>query len=182
MENPVIPRIGKNVYIAETSYVGGEVTLGDDCTVMHNVVIRGDVAAIRIGSGVNIQDGTVVHTRTGVDLDIGDDVGIGHSAVVHCRRIDAFSLIGIGSIVLDDCEIGSRCVVAAGCVLAPGTIIPEGKVVMGVPGKIVRDVNDEDIAMITHVIQNYRRLAVEHRNGKYPNISHKYANQHHGIG
>lgn len=171
MEEVVKPTLGQNVYIAETSYVGGDVTLGDHCTVMHNVVIRADIAPIRIGHSVNVQDGTVVHTRYGVPLDIADEVGIGHSAVVHCRRVDTFSLIGTGSIVLDDCEIGSRCVVAAGAVLTPGTIVPDGHVVMGVPGKIVREVTEQDLAMIEHVITSYKRLGTAHASGRFPNIA-----------
>ncbi|MGB0715803.1 MAG: gamma carbonic anhydrase family protein [Phycisphaerae bacterium] len=176
MSDVITPTIGKNVYIAETSYVGGDVTLGDHCTVMHNVVIRGDVSSIRIGHTVNVQDGTVVHTRTGVPLEIADEVGIGHSAVVHCRRIDTFSLIGTGSIVLDDCEIGSRCVIAAGSVVTPGTIVPDGHVVMGVPGKVVREVNEQDLAMIQHVVSNYKRLGAEHAAGRFPNIAHTRSN------
>jgi len=164
------PKLGRDVFIAESSYVSGAVTMGDECTVMPLVVIRADIAEIRIGSRVNIQDGTVVHTKHGVALDIGDDVGIGHRAVVHGRRVGANTLIGIGAVVLDDCEIGQHCVIAAGSVLTPSTIIPDGKVVMGIPGKVVRDVTDRDIKMIDHVVQSYRLLGRQHREGQFPNI------------
>ncbi len=165
------PRLGKGVYIAPTAYVAGDVVLGDQVTIMHHVVVRGDIAAIRIGARVNIQDGTVVHTPTGVPLDIADDVGIGHRAVVHGRSVGARTLIGIGAIVLDDCVIGSRCIVAAGSVLAPRTIVPDGKLVMGVPGRVVRDVSERDLETVDHVVQSYLRLGRRHAEGEFPNIA-----------
>lgn len=161
--------LGREVYIAPTSYVGGTVSLGDQCTVMHHVTIRGDVSAIRIGPRVNIQDGTVVHTQNGVDLEIGEDVGIGHRAVVHCKRIDSCSLIGTGAIILDGCEIGRNCLIAAGALLPPNTIIPDGKVVMGIPGKIVRDTTEDERRYIEYVVQNYIKLGRRHDAGEYPN-------------
>lgn len=170
MSDPIVrPVIGRNVYIAPTAYVGGEVTIGDDCTILHQVVIRGDVSAIRIGSKVNIQDGTVVHTKGGVPLDIADEVGIGHLAVVHCRRVGRLSLIGIHSTVLDDAEIGEGCIVAAGALVPPGMIVPDGKLVMGVPAKVARDVNDEERRYIRYVIDNYQKLGRRHAAGWYPN-------------
>ena len=162
---------GKDVFIAPTAYVGGDVVLGDNVTVMHHVVIRGDIAPIRIGARVNIQDGSVVHTPYGVPLEIGDDVGVGHRAVVHCRRIGERTLIGIGAILLDGCQIGRRCIIAAGSVLTPGTTIPDGKVVMGVPGEIVRDVQERDLQAIDHVIRSYVSLGRLHEAGRYPNIA-----------
>lgn len=162
------PRIGRDVYIAPTAYVGGDVTLGDGCTVMHHVVIRGDVSAIRIGARVNVQDGTVIHTKTGVPLDIADDVGIGHRAVVHCRRVGPRTLIGIGSIVLDDAEIGADCVIAAGAVVPPGMIVPAGTLLRGVPARVARETNAADRAYLTFVIDNYRNLGRAHAAGQYP--------------
>lgn len=161
--------LGKDVYIAPTAYVGGDVTLSDQCTVMHQVVIRADVSAIRIGKRVNVQDGTIVHTNRGVQLDIEDDVSIGHCAVVHCRRVGAGSLIGIGSIVLDDCEIGKGCLIAAGSLLPPRTMVPDGKVVMGVPGKIVRDTTPQEREYFAEVNASYIHLGRLHSAGKYPN-------------
>ena len=163
--------LGRDVYIAPTSYVGGAVSLGDQCTVMHHVTIRGDVSTIRIGARVNVQDGTIIHTQNGVDLDIGDDVGIGHRAVVHCKRIASGSLIGTGSIVLDGCEIGGNCLIAAGALIPPNTVIPDGKVVMGIPGKIVRETTDEERRYIEYVVQNYVRLGRRHASGEYPNAA-----------
>ncbi len=162
------PVIGRNVYIAPTAYVCGEVTIGDDCTILPQVVIRGDVSAIRIGNRVNIQDGAVVHTKGGVPLDIADEVGIGHLAVVHCRRVGRLSLIGIHSIVLDDAEIGEGCIVAAGALVPPGMVVPDGKLVMGVPAKVVRDVNEQERRYIRYVIDNYQKLGRRHAAGCYP--------------
>jgi carbonic anhydrase/acetyltransferase-like protein (isoleucine patch superfamily) len=163
------PTIGKNVFIAPTAYVGGEVVIGDDCTIMHHVTIRGDVSAITIGRWVNVQDGTVIHTLTGVPLEIGDEVVIGHRAVVHCRKVGRRVLIGIGAIVLDDCEIGDGAIIAAGAVLSPGTIVPPGKLVAGVPGKVVRDVTAEQARYVEYALKNYARLNRDHAAGRYPN-------------
>lgn len=176
MDELIEPTLGRDVFIAPHAYVGGDVSLGDNTTVMYNVVIRGDIAPIRIGARVNIQDGTVVHTKHSVPLDIADEVGIGHMAVVHCRRIGPRSLIGIGAIVLDDCEIGADCVIAAGTVLPPGTRVPDGSMVMGVPGRVVRPVNEADRAMIDHVVRSYQKLGPLHAAGRFPNIAPQRAN------
>lgn len=170
------PQVAEDVYIAPTSYVGGDVVIGSGSTVMHHVVIRGDISPIRIGSRVNVQDGSIVHTRYGVPLEIADGVGIGHRAVVHCRRVAGRTLIGTGSIVLDDAEIGSECLIAAGALITPGTIIPDGKVVMGAPGRIVRDTTPDDLAIIDHVVESYFRLGPVHARGEWPNIARGGAN------
>ncbi len=167
-EDAIRVSVGREVYVAPTAYVGGEVTLGDHCTVMHHVTIRGDVSAIRIGRRVNFQDGVIVHTRSGVPLDIEDDVSIGHRAVVHCRRVGAGTLIGTGAIVLDDCEIGERCIIGAGAVVPPKTVIPDGKLVLGVPGKVIRDVNDSELAYMQVVVDSYLRLGPLHAQGRFP--------------
>lgn len=167
----VRPAIGRNVYIAPTSYVGGDVTIGDDSTIMHHVMIRGDVSAIRIGARCNIQDMTVIHTRTGVDLDIADEVSVGHRAVVHCRRVGPGALIGIGAIVLDDAELGEGCLIAAAALVPPGMNVPPGKVVVGVPGRIVREVTDDDRRYMRFVVERYLDLGRRHAAGQYPNAA-----------
>ncbi len=168
-QNPIRPTIGRNVYIAPTAYVGGDVAIGDDSTVMHHVTIRGDVSAITIGQRVNVQDGTIIHTKSGVPLDIADDVSIGHRAVVHCRRIGRGTLIGIGAILLDDAEIGKGCIVAAGALVPPGMIIPDGKLVVGLPARITRDVTQEDREYLDRVGASYIVLGRQHAAGRYPN-------------
>ena len=170
MGQPSVPILGAHVFVASTAYVGGDVVIGEHSTVMHHVVIRGDIAAIRLGARVNVQDGAVLHTRQGTPLAIADDVGIGHRAVVHCRSIDCRTLIGIGAIVLDDSVIGSRCILAAGTVIPPGITISDGSVVMGVPGKIVRKTTDADLKTIDQVVRSYVELGRLHAAGKFPNI------------
>jgi len=165
------PKLGRDVYLATSAFVCGDLVLGDLVTVMPYVVIRADIAPIRIGNRVNLQDGTIVHTPMGEPLDIGDDVGVGHQAIIHCRRIDRHCLIGMGSILLDGCEIGCDCIIAAGAVLAPGTIVPAGSVVMGVPGKVVRTATERDLRSIDHVVQSYIDLGRQHAAGDFPNIA-----------
>ncbi len=176
MDASPCPIVGQNVYIAPTAYVGGQVVVGDGSTIMQHVVIRGDIASIRLGRYVNVQDGAVLHTPHNVPLDIGNEVGIGHRAVVHGRRVGDRSLIGIGAIVLDDCEVGSRCLIAAGTVLPPGTVIPDGSVVMGLPGKIVRETSLDDLQVIDHVVRSYRALGRLHAEGRFPNIAAAHPN------
>lgn len=171
MDAPVLPRVGAHVYIAPTAYVGGDVVLGDHVTVMHHVMIRGDIAPIRIGRRTNLQDGAIVHTPTGVPLDIDDEVGVGHRAIIHGRRVGSRTLIGMGAILLDDSEIGSRCIVAAGCVVPPGMKVPDESVVMGVPGKIVRRITEADLKTIDHVVASYIELGRKHHSGMFPNIA-----------
>jgi carbonic anhydrase/acetyltransferase-like protein (isoleucine patch superfamily) len=170
MEQVKRPVLGKSVYIANTSFVAGDVHIGDNSTIMHHVMIRGDIAPIRIGARVNIQDGSVVHIQRGVPLDIADGVGVGHRAVVHCRRVGSRTLIATGAIVLDGCEIGERCIIAAGTVLTPGTKIPDDSVVMGIPGKVVRQSTKADLAVIDHVVNSYVELGRQHAAGLFPNI------------
>lgn len=165
------PKLGRDVYIAETAYVGGEVTFGDNCTVMHHVVIRGDVSRIFIGDRVNVQDGAVIHTQTDVDLHIADDVGIGHQAIVHCRSVGPHCLIGMGAILLDGVQVGRDCLIAAGAVITPETVIPDGKVVAGVPARIVGDIKDKHLGYIDFVVDNYQKLGRKHASGMYPNAA-----------
>ncbi len=167
---PCTPVLDGDVFIADTAYVCGDVHIGNGSSVWPGSVIRGDISAIRIGCRVNVQDGTIIHTKHSVPLDIADDVGFGHRAVVHCRRIGRGSLIGIGAVVLDDCVIGERCLIAAGTVLTPGTHVPDGMLAMGIPGKVVRPLKPEEDAYLDHVTTNYQRLSVAHRRGDYPAI------------
>ena len=170
-DSVIQPVIGRDVYLSPTAYVGGKVTLGDACSVWHQVTIRGDVGAIRIGARVNIQDGCVIHTETDVDLDIGDDVAIGHRAVVHCRRVGAGSLIGIGSVLLDGAVVGAGRIVPAGAVVPPGMTLPDRAVVTGVRAPAVRGVRDAERAYHREVVDRYVALARQHTAGRYPNAA-----------
>lgn len=155
-------------YIARNAIVTAEVTIGSGSSIWYNTVIRGDVAPIRIGARVNVQDGALLHCRTGIPLDIADDVVIGHHAVVHCRRVGRRSLIGTRATLLDDVEVGERCIVAAGALVPPGMIIPDGSVVMGLPASIVRAISEKDLAYIDMAIATYLRLSVQYAAGEIP--------------
>lgn len=136
------------VYIMESAEIVGDVTIGEDSSVWSHAVIRGDDSTIRIGKNSNIQDMCVIHTEHDIPVEIGDNVTIGHSAIVHCRRIGSNCIIGMGAMLLDNAEIGEYCIVAAGAVVTEGQIVPPNSLVMGVPGKVVRDLQESDIRRI----------------------------------
>ena len=138
------PIIGKNVFIAETAVLIGEVTLGDDCSIWYNAVLRGDVNAIVIGNKVNIQDNVMVHcTYQKTSTTIGNNVSIGHNAIIHGCILKDNVLIGMGAIVLDGCVGESNSIVAAGAVVTKGTHIGSGEVWAGIPAKKIKDISPE---------------------------------------
>jgi carbonic anhydrase/acetyltransferase-like protein (isoleucine patch superfamily) len=146
-------------YVAPGAIVLGEVSIGELASFWFGAVVRGDVAPIRIGRRVNIQDNAVIHCDSGVENLIEDDVTIGHGAIVHGATIGAGSLIGMGSTLLGQTRIGRGCLVAAGAVVSPGTVVPDGHVVMGVPGKIVRPTNDKEKTYMAWLTSHYVELA-----------------------
>ena len=151
------PVFGKNVYLAENATVVGEVKIGDHCSIWFNTVVRGDVHYISIGNKVNIQDGAVIHcTYQKAPTNVGNNVSIGHNALVHGCTIHDNVLVGMGSIVMDHCEIGSNSIVAAGAVVIQNTIVPPGTVFAGIPAKKIKDI---DINLqkneIERIAQNY---------------------------
>lgn len=158
-------------FVSERAVVCGDVVLGEDVSIWPNVVVRGDVAPIRIGDRTNIQDGSIVHCRTGVGLEIGSDVVVGHVAVVHCTRIGNGVLVGIRSVVLDHAEVGDGAIIAAGAVVTPGTKIAPNMVAMGTPAKPIRPVNEAERAYHKMALENYLRLAREYLAGKHPPIA-----------
>lgn len=138
------PKFGSNCFIAENATIVGEVTMGDDCSVWFTAVVRGDVNYIRIGNKVNIQDGAVIHcTYQKAPTNIGNNVSIGHRALVHGCTIHDNVLIGMGSIVMDGCVVESNSIIAAGAVLLEGTHVASGSVYAGVPAKKVKEVSKE---------------------------------------
>ena len=161
-----IERIGR-VYVARSAVIVGEVTLGEECNIWHHAVLRGDVAPIRLGARVNVQDGSVLHCNHNVPLDIADHVAIGHLACVHCKRVGPNTLIATRATVLDDAEIGQDCLIGAGAVVPPGTVIPDGSVVLGMPGKVSRPIRDEDREYIRRVVTYYAELAKRHAEGEF---------------
>ena len=152
----VHPQINDSAYIDESAQVIGDVQVGEESSIWCNTTVRGDMFFIRIGNRTNVQDNSVIHTRTGTHPTIlEDEVTIGHSVTLHGCYIERGSLIGIGSIVLDDVRIGSQSLIAAGCLLTPGTIIPPRSLVMGAPAKVKRPLTDEEVASLDLFWENY---------------------------
>ena len=142
------PQIGKNSWISETAVIIGDVKIGDNVSVWFGVVLRGDVAPIEIGNNTNIQDNSVVHSEVGYPTKIGNGVTIGHNSIIHGCEIGDNTLIGMGSIILNGAKIGKNCIIGAGSVITEGKVIEDNSLVLGVPGKIVRKVTDEEIKRI----------------------------------
>lgn len=155
--NNIEPSFGSNCFIAPNATIVGDVVCGDECSFWFNAVVRGDVNSIRIGNKVNIQDGAVIHcTYQKTKTILGNNVSIGHNAIVHGSKVDDNVLIGMGAIVMDNCEIGSNSIIAAGAVLTEGTIVPSGCIYAGVPAKKVKDISEELIhGEIDRIANNY---------------------------
>lgn len=152
------PVLGKNCYLAENCVIVGDVILGDDCTIWYNAVIRGDVNSIRIGNSVNIQDGAVIHCnyRDSVSI-IGDNVSIGHNAIIHGAKLEEGVLVGMGAIVMDHAVIGKNSVIAAGAVITKNTVTEPGSVYAGVPAVKIRQFDPADLGRMTmRSAENYK--------------------------
>ena len=138
------PQFGTDVWLAENATVVGDVIMGDRCSVWFNAVIRGDVNSIRMGNQVNIQDGAVIHcTYEKTKTVLGNNVSVGHNALVHGCTVEDNVLIGMGAIVMDDCYIESGSIIAAGAVLLEGTRVEAGSIYAGVPAKKVKSISKE---------------------------------------
>jgi carbonic anhydrase/acetyltransferase-like protein (isoleucine patch superfamily) len=155
--NGIAPKMGNNCFVAPNATIVGDVVMGDDCSIWFNAVVRGDVNSIRIGNKVNIQDGAVLHcTYQKTTVDLGNNVSIGHNAIVHGCKVHDNVLIGMGAIVMDNCEIGSNTIIAAGAVVTEGTKVPSGCIFAGVPAKKVKDISEELIhGEIDRIANNY---------------------------
>jgi carbonic anhydrase/acetyltransferase-like protein (isoleucine patch superfamily) len=155
--NGKYPQIPEDCYVAENATVVGDVTLGAQCSIWFNAVIRGDVHYIKIGNKVNIQDGAVIHaTYQKHPTNIGNNVSIGHNAIVHGCTIKDNVLIGMGAIVMDNCVVESNSIIAAGAVVTQNTIVESGTIYAGVPAKKVKDINASDFAgEIERISNNY---------------------------
>lgn len=153
--NGITPQIGENCYLSENATIIGDVIIGRDCSIWFNAVLRGDVNSIRIGNRVNIQDGAIIHTlyKKSVTI-IGDNVSLGHNAVVHGAKIEDNCLIGIGAVVLDNAVIGTGSIIAANALVLTGTIVEPNSIYAGVPAKKVKDVAPEQARDIVQRIAN----------------------------
>ncbi|MGL6076484.1 MAG: gamma carbonic anhydrase family protein [Fimbriiglobus sp.] len=155
-----------SVYISQTAVVTAEVILGEGVSLWPGAVVRGDVALITIGAGSNVQDGAIVHCDYGVPNVIGENVVIGHAAVLHGKFVGSGTLVGIGAKLLSSCEIGEECIIGAGAVVPPFAVIPARSVVMGLPGKVVRSVTADEIAKTRAIAERYRNLAARYAAGE----------------
>lgn len=148
-------------YIADNATVIGSVVLENNASIWFNAVLRGDNDVITIGENSNVQDGAVLHTDMGIPLTIGKNVIVGHMAMLHGCEIGDGCLIGIGCIILNRAKIGKNCVIGANALIPEGKVIPDGSVVMGSPGQIVKQVSDNQKAMIEfgalHYVENFKR-------------------------
>jgi len=151
------PQIPEDCFIAENATIVGEVSMGNQCSVWFNAVVRGDVNSIKIGNKVNIQDGAVIHATYKVSPTvIGNNVSIGHNAIVHGCTIHDNVLIGMGSIVMDDCIVESNSIIAAGAVVAKNTRVESGSIYAGIPAKKIKDVSPElTKGEIERIAENY---------------------------
>ncbi|MBL0332351.1 MAG: gamma carbonic anhydrase family protein [Chlorobiota bacterium] len=153
----ISPRIHSSVFIASGARIIGDVEIGEQSSIWYNVVIRGDVHWIKIGVRTNIQDLVMCHvTNKKHPLTICNDVTIGHSAVLHGSTINDKVLVGMGAILLDKSVIGTNSIVAAGTVVKEGFVVPEGVLIAGVPGKIIRDLNDDEKLYSAKGAANYK--------------------------
>ncbi len=159
--NGIKPKFGKDCFVAENAVIVGEVTMGDQCSIWYNAVIRGDVHFIKMGNKVNVQDGAVIHATYKVSpTTIGNNVSIGHNALVHGCTIEDNVLIGMGAIVMDDCVIERHSIIAAGAVVTKNTRVEAGSVYAGVPAKKVKEVGPELLSgEIERIANNYIKYA-----------------------
>jgi carbonic anhydrase/acetyltransferase-like protein (isoleucine patch superfamily) len=155
--NNKFPEIPSNCFIAENATIVGEVSMGESCSIWFNAVIRGDVHYIKMGNKVNVQDGAVIHcTYQKHPTNIGNNVSIGHQAIVHGCTIHDNVLIGMGSIVMDNCIVHSNSIIAAGAVLTQNTIVESGSIYAGVPAKKIKDISPElTSGEIDRIANNY---------------------------
>lgn len=149
------PILGKNVFIAEGAIVRGNVILNDYANVWFNAVVRADADSITIGKNTNVQDNCVLHVDINTPLHIGENVTIGHGAIIHGCTIGNNSLIGMGAIILNNAVIGNNCIVGAGALVTQNTVIPDNSLVIGNPAKIKRTVTEQEIDDITHNAMHY---------------------------
>lgn len=155
--NEKSPVFGQNCFIAPNATIVGDVVMGDECSIWFNAVIRGDVNYIRMGNRVNVQDGAVIHcTYQRNATEIGNNVSIGHNAIVHGCKIMDDVLIGMGAIVMDRCVVNSNSIIAAGAVVLEGTVVEARSIYAGIPAKKVKDVSPELMANdINRIASNY---------------------------
>jgi len=164
----VFPTVHPHAFIAQTATVIGDTHIGEHSGIWYGCVVRGDVNEIRIGKRTNIQDLTMIHcAELGQGAYLGDDITVGHSAVLHACRIEDNAFIGIQSCVMDDCIVEQGAMVAAGALVTPGKVIKANEVWAGRPAKKLRDINDNDLAFFEINRKRYARLAAQYNQEQY---------------
>ena len=162
LENKKVKNAGEN-WVAPNASIIGDVTLEKNTSIWFNATLRGDVENIYVGEGSNIQDGSVLHTDPGFPLKIGKDVTIGHLVMLHGCTIEDNSLIGVGAVILNGAKIGKNCIIGANALVTENKVIPDNSLVVGSPGKIVRQVSDEEAKSITenaiHYQENWKKYS-----------------------
>lgn len=154
-------KIDNSVFIAPGAQVVGDVTVGSDCGIWYNSVVRGDSREIHIGSRTNIQDLAVLHVDKDYKLSVGDNVTIGHSAIVHGCSVGNNVLIGMGAIIMNGAQIGNDCIIGAGALVTENTVIPDGMMAFGSPAKVIRPISDKEKHGITENADIYVQHAME---------------------
>ncbi len=155
--------IHESVYVARGASIIGDVTVGADSGIWPCAVLRGDVAPIIVGARTNIQDGAILHGNPSFTVRVGDDVTIGHGAIVHGCTVDNGSLIGMGAILLDGCHVGAGCLVAAGALVPPGMEIPPGMMAVGNPARVKRPTTEAEQELLAFSAVEYMELAEERK-------------------
>ena len=163
------PKIAESAFVSEAAYVIGDVEIGENSSVWPGAVIRGDFGSIRIGNNTTIEDNCVIHSGTPStpsyreDVTIGDNVHIGHGAVVNCRRIGNNVLVGMNATILHDAEIGDSCIIGASCLVSQGMHIPDKSFVVGVPGEIKGEVSSQQLWWVEQAPQIYVELIKQYK-------------------
>ena len=153
----VYPEIGSNCFLAENCTIVGDVVIGDNCSVWFNAVIRGDVNYIRIGNNTNIQDGAVIHcTYQKAATEIGNNVSIGHNALVHGCKLHDHVLIGMGAIVMDHAIVNEYCIIAAGAIILENMVCESGFLYAGIPARKIKPLTDQKMEMLSKLPENYK--------------------------
>lgn len=157
------PQVANPAFLAESAVLIGNVTVGPESSIWYGAVLRGDDNPIRVGRRSNIQDGTIVHVSSkGLGTEIGDEVSIGHAAIIHACILEDRSFVGMGATVMDGAVVESGAMVAAGALIAPGKIVKSGQLWMGNPGRYARDLTEKEKAYLAYVAGHYWELAQDY--------------------
>ncbi len=158
----ITPSIHTSCFVADNSTIIGNVKLSGDCSVWFGAVVRGDTCDITIGSRSNIQDNATLHGDKGFNLTIGEGVTIGHNAIVHGCSIGNSVMVGMGAIIMNGVKVGNNCIIGAGAVVTENQVIPDNSLVLGVPGKVIRALSQENIEGIKWNASHYAELSKEY--------------------